>query len=107
MDEDPHSVVPPYLKRMSLSANRPSVGLKIYEDAARRNRVIVLRPKLEDWILAAAKDADIDARDFGLHNDAERLHRHINADISKFERMLAALAATNSPRLRELGKLLQ
>lgn len=106
VDEDPHSVVPPYLGRMSVSSNRPSLGLRIYDDPARRNRVIVLRPKLEDWILATARDSDIDARDFGLFDNPERLHRHINADIVKFERMLTALADTSSRRLQALRELL-
>jgi hypothetical protein len=107
VDEDPNSVVPPYLQRMSVTSNRPSLGLRVYDDPAKDNRVIVLRPKLEDWILAAARDADIDARDYGLYDNPERLHRHINANIDKFERMLSALANKKSPRLRALGKLLR
>ena len=46
VDEDPSSHVPPYLNRMSLIENLGDDGIKVFQDKSRRNRVVVLTPRL-------------------------------------------------------------
>lgn len=60
VDEDPGSVQPAYLARMEVLRDLPQSGLKMLEDVARANRVVLLCPKLEDWIIRVALDAGVD-----------------------------------------------
>ena len=106
VDEDPGSVQPAYLARMEVLRDLPQRGLKMLEDVARGNRVVLLCPKLEDWIIRAAQDAGRDLRDhrYNLPNTPTRLHREITFDLRKFERLVEDLLGT--PRLRCLRRLL-
>ena len=54
----------------------------------------------------AARDARVDVRDYDLPSDPNRLHKLINKNIGKFERLLDALDAAGSRRLSELARLL-
>ena len=69
VDEAPNSHVPPYLNQMSLIENLSDDGIKVFQDRSRRNRVVVLTPRLEKWIVAAAKTAGIKMADYGLPDD--------------------------------------
>ncbi len=54
----------------------------------RNNLVIVLRPRLEEWVLKTARELSIDPRDFTLPNDPEQLHSIINYNLDKFRKLL-------------------
>jgi len=43
---------------------------------------------LEDWILKAANEANINLQHFGLPNNAEELHRFINIRTDNFEKLV-------------------
>jgi hypothetical protein len=88
IDEDPFSVQPSYLKRLPVKENLPTYGLKILNDTSKNNDLIILSPRLEDWILKAAKEAGIDIKRYNLPDDGEQLHRVINLDLRKFERLV-------------------
>ena len=108
LDEDPTSAQPPYLRTMRTSEDLHRVGLKVLVDDAGRNRVVVLCPRLEDWVLAAAREeARLDVRDYSLPRDPGRLHRVINANLAKFERLLEALQSSSARRLTVLRDLLR
>jgi hypothetical protein len=106
VDEDPGSVVPPYLSRISRVQELVEEGLIVYRDGTRRNQVVILRPRLEDWILAAARGVGLKAAEFGLPDHPARLHSVINANISKYDRLLDALDKAASNRLITLRELL-
>ena len=108
LDEDPGSPLPAYLTRMTLAADFPMLGLRALEHRAQNNRVILLRPRLEEWLLRAAGDAGlaVGGRRYNLPSSPTRLHREINLDLSKVERLLADLTETDSPRIRQLRALL-
>ena len=106
VDQDPGSAQPPYLRTIPLSDDLPEHGLKVYRDGSRGNTIVVLCPKLEDWVLDAAKAVGLDVRQLGLQNRPTSLHREINANLAKFERVLEALDATSSQRLDTLRRLL-
>ena len=84
----------------------PHLGLKVYQDSPRNNQLIVLCPKLEDWVLRAADEVRLNMSNYGLPNTANRLHRVINIDLRKFERLMADLNAATSNRLKTLQELL-
>lgn len=88
VDEDPFSVQPSYLKRLSVKEDLATYGLKILNDISKHNVLIILSPRLEGWILKAAKEADIDIKRYNLPNSEEKLHEEINTDLRKLERFL-------------------
>ena len=106
VDEDPGDRPPDYFRELDLRVNRVALGLKLYRDRRRNNRLVVLCPKLEDWLLRAARDAGLRMADYGLPSRSNRLHDVINADIRKLQRLLNGLSDAGSPRLNELRRLL-
>jgi hypothetical protein len=110
VDEDPTAPTqPPYLTRMRTLRDMRDSGLKVLIDTSRGNRVVVLCPRLEDWIIRAAQEADIDLTHsrYNLPNTARRLHGEINIDLRKFERLLQDLIESAAPRLASLREELQ
>jgi hypothetical protein len=88
VDEDPFSVQPSYLKRLPVKEDLPTCGLKILNDTSKNNDLIILSPRLEEWILKAVEEAGIDIKRYNLPNDEEKLHKEINTDLRKFERLV-------------------
>jgi hypothetical protein len=88
VDEDPSSVQPSYLKRLPVKEDLPTYGLKILNDTSKHNDLIILTPRLEEWILKAAKDAGVDIKRYKLPDDGEQLHKVINLDLKKFDRLV-------------------
>lgn len=106
VDEDPWSVQPPYLKKLELIKDSSSFGIKLLHDASRNNYVIVLCPRLEEWILNAAKEMQIDLKKYNLPEDGERFHREININLEKFKKLITELKSS-SRRLKKLQNLLK
>jgi len=88
-DEDPSSEQPSYIDQLNLIQNQHEI--KIFQDNKRRNYLIVLCPRLEEWVLKAAKEADLDISRYNLPDDGEQLHKVINLDIRKFEKLVSDL----------------
>jgi hypothetical protein len=91
VDEDPFSVQPLYLKKLQEKENLSDCGLKILNDNSKNNDLIILCPRLEEWVLKAAKEADLDISRYNLPDDGEQLHKVINLDIRKFETLIKDL----------------
>ena len=108
VDEDPTEAQPIQLFRMQSIANLTDAGLKVYADRRRGNRVIVICPRLEDWLIAAAEDVGIElpARRYNLPQNPISLHRAINRDLRKLERLIDNLITANSSRILKLQELL-
>ena len=106
VDEDPGATQPTYMARLSLGSESAQLGLKLYRDRSRNNRIVVLCPKLEDWLLRAAADSGLSMNTYGLPDRATALHSVINLDERKIQRLLADLDNAVSPRLLDLRRLL-
>ena len=106
IDEDPLSGQPRYVKEARLEDDFSEHDIKVLHHSATDNCLIVLCPRLEEWVLKAATEAGIDVRTYGLPNDAARLHGEINIVLDKFEKLLADLKETSS-RLKTLKRLLE
>lgn len=105
LDEDPLSTQPPYMREVKLEGDLFQAELKVFHDESNGNYLFVLCPRLEDWILEATKEAHLSMKKYGLPNTSEKLHRVINIDLSKFEKLLTDLK--DSQRLKTLRKLLE
>lgn len=91
VDEDPFSVQPPYLKNLQVKENSPNYGLKILSDPSKNNDLFILCPRLEEWIIKATEEAGIDIKRYNLPDDGEKLHKVINIDLRKFEKLVKDL----------------
>ncbi len=89
VDEDPYSTQPTYIEKLRLTENKEDV--KILHDDQSGNRVIILCPNLEEWILKAVTEAKMDISKYGLPNDSDELHKAINTNLKKFDALLAEL----------------
>jgi len=106
IDEDPASIQPAYMKGLILANDFAENDIKVFGDSRNNNNLIVLCPRLEEWILKSAREAGIDVRDYSLPNDAKKLHEEINISLEKLEKLLADLK-NSSNRLKTLKRLLE
>ena len=108
VDEDPRSPRPVQFGRMVVAAEYEQLGLRVYADNPQSNRVIVLRPRLEEWLTRAAQDAGLNLNNprYNLPRNPVQLHQQINNDLRKLERLLTDLIAADAPRLSQLRSLL-
>ncbi len=107
LDEDPGAERPAYRQKLQSSAREVgSSGLIKLSHKSRRNRIVLVRPKLEEWILEAARQAGVDPGAHGFPNDSNRLHGQVNANLDKFENLIYALIEVCSQNLLELKCLL-
>jgi hypothetical protein len=91
VDEDPSSFQPPYLKKLQEKENLSDCGLKILNDNAKNNDLIILCPRLEEWVLEAIKQAEVDIKKYNLPADSKKLHDKINLVLDKFEMLIKDL----------------
>ena len=108
VDEDPNTNQPRYLERMQVREDDLSQGLQLRVDDGRANRVVVLRPRLEEWLVQSAHDTGIQLNEprYNLPDDAKQLKKVINRDLRKLERLIDDLLTANSPRILKLQELL-
>ena len=97
LDEDPTAEQPRYLRAVPVVGELDNVALRVLNDEQRGNRVVILRPRLEEWILGAAREGRLDVSIYKLPTTANQLHKVINVNIGNFERLVDALIAANPP----------
>lgn len=104
MDEDPQSAQPNYLQRLELQKQKD--GIKIWQDAKRGNFVVMLCPRLEDWIVQASKKDKLDLAKYQLPIDPKKLHGKIGLQSERFEKFLIE-ALPVSTYLKNLRRVLK
>ncbi|MCL5408810.1 MAG: hypothetical protein M1135_02145 [Candidatus Omnitrophica bacterium] len=92
VDEDPGAGNPSYIKTLK-SLNEKN-DIKIFIDNINKNKLIMLCPQLEGWILKVSKKSGIKFEKYGLSN-GERLHSKINLKIPDFKKFLKELSKTD------------
>jgi hypothetical protein len=103
LDEDPQSVQPKYLKNLKCKIIN-EFNIKLFYDENSNNFLIILCPRLEEWILESVKELKIDIKEYNLPDDANNLHKIINAKLSDFEKLICKLK--ESKRIKKLKELL-
>lgn len=104
VDEDAGRTETPTLKRYTEVSTGHGVILK--QDKAQKNRLVVVCPKLEDWVIETAKASGVKMAKFNLSENPNALHADINYRLPNFQRLLAELLGQKSPRLLHLKALL-
>ena len=106
VDEDPGTPLPKdFSKNFLLKENYDEFDIKIFKHVDRESYLILLRPRLEEWILKACKEVEISPTKFGLPQDPDKLHRLININISSFTNLLDYLS-TKSKRVQKLRHII-
>ena len=106
VDEDPDAIAPLYLRNLE-EQNRKN-GVRVLLDKERNNRVIILSPRLEEWLVQATKSAGLKLTDFGFESDnGVQLHSEINQRLGSLEKLVKALLEIKSPHLLRLQTLLK
>jgi len=92
VDEDPDSPPPPLMRSITLE----DIGHGIKLGKLRGNMLVVLCPRLEEWVVEAAKEADI-----GLQRSPKELH----LDTKRFRDVIQGLIGSDSKRISKLKSL--
>ena len=103
VDEDPGTT--PYQGLDQFSITQVKDELKLLE--WRTKKIIVIQPRLEDWLLTTAWELDVDVSDkrYGLPNDPEMLKLVINQKLEPLTRLIQDLR--QSPRMKTLIEFLE
>ncbi len=104
IDEDPHSHQPPYIKKIKFIKSEEN--LKLYRDENNKNKIILICPRLEEWILEIVREEKIDIRDYGFSEDPNQFHNEVNLKIPKFQQLINKLKRSKNKRLLRLKEFI-
>jgi hypothetical protein len=105
VDEDPGAALPQYFKILKEQSREH--GIPVLIDEERNNRIIMLCPRLEEWLVQTTKSAGTKMTDFGFESDnGVQLHAEINQRLGSLQQLVKALLDAKSPRLLRLKSLL-
>jgi hypothetical protein len=96
VDEDPGSAKTSYERQLLFVTHQH--GISFYKDGA-DNKIVVLKVKLEDWVISICKLAKVDVTKFNLPNRPNELHEVINQRLRNFERLIDYLLSINNPAI--------
>jgi len=105
VDEDPWSLPPRYVTELKPHSKAQNVELLF--DQTRRNHLIVLSPRLEEWILKAAKEVGISPLDHGLPEDVDKLKKLSMTKLKNFENLIKDIIKQKSVMLKTLERFLK
>ncbi|MFM7485605.1 MAG: hypothetical protein ACKOC0_10400 [Cytophagales bacterium] len=87
VDEDPGSANPGYFSHY-IKQGETKFDVDFFLNIGTGAKLIVLKPRLEDWVLKQAKQEGVEPDEFSLPPNGRQLHRIVNQRIPKFEQML-------------------
>jgi hypothetical protein len=99
VDEDPGSTKSRYEE--SLNLREEFEGIRYFTDTS-GNIVLILKGKLEDWIIAACKKQKIDISKYGLPVMPNELHDVIHHRLDVFGRLIDELLKQKNPAILKL-----
>lgn len=92
VDHDPGSAQPRYIRELLAQGKSKRIDdITIIYDPRRNNYIIMLYPRLEEWIIKVSKQSGIKLSKYNLPSDGNKLHREINARLYNFEKFLEEL----------------
>ncbi len=104
VDEDPGSAKTTYEKDLVFIEELHSI--KIYSDEP-GNKVLILKGKLEDWIVSLCKKSGVNLVNFGLPEKPNELHSVIIQRMIQYEELIDNLLKINNAELNQLKKWLR
>lgn len=105
VDEDPNSGQPKYFQNFTLAEER--FGIKKLVHPNNGKIILIIRPRLEEWVLAQCEQSNINPEDFFLPNDPKHLKDVINLRLNHFGRLINALKQRGNNGLNYLQSEIQ
>jgi hypothetical protein len=106
MDKDPSSIQPTvYLQRFQVINYSDSDGIEVLHHRQGHNRLVILYPRLEEWVIESARRVNINPLEYNLPPNGNELHEVINFKIKRFEELLEDLKQS-SDRVKTLKRRL-
>jgi len=106
IDQDPGTHQPPDLRRFTEILSDDNSKLKVRYFSRSRNFLVVICPNMEEWIIEASDEANVNITEYNLPNDPTELHRRINLNLDKFQRVLDNLKQASN-RIKTLQSYLR
>ena len=107
VDEDPDKNPPLLLRNFEEFANDERANIRILR--LNEAKLIILRPRVEEWILKVARNSGLNVKKYGLPEDAVKLHRYLKPSrqgiLNRFRTFMEDLA--DKHELRTLLSFLQ
>jgi hypothetical protein len=94
IDQDPDSSQPSQLSSFQSVAQEGALAL-MEHDSANDRRLVVISPRLEEWLIARAVASGVNPRDYGLPQTANDLKRRRYDRFPKYRAFLDQLGATD------------
>jgi hypothetical protein len=92
IDEDPLSTQPQkYLQRFVVDDDSEEDHIKTLRYARGNDRLIVLCPRLEEWIIESCKRIHLELSRYNLPDDGNQLHEEINFKLNRFQQLITDL----------------
>lgn len=92
VDEDPHSIQTQSHELANYQEIANDMGLRLLLNKHGNKKIIILCPKIEDWLLQRAKSSNIDLKHYYLPNNSKELKKITNYDSKDgFKRFLSEL----------------
>ena len=109
VDEDPQPDGPDYPYEEDLVFDMAQAGVARFFDKRRNNIVLVLKVKLEDWLIVACRESKLDMTKppFSLPDKPNTLHREINYRLPAYEKLLCELLDKKNESLLTLKQWLK
>jgi len=104
IDEDPGCPQPKLLLNYSIAVTYEQLGIRIL--TRNNKRIIVICPRLEEFIIEACKESKINPRKFGLPLDPAQFHRKVNSRLRNFKMLLETLLKVKNRRMKILRKII-
>jgi len=104
VDEDPGSVKTSYEK--ALLFKEEFEGISFFTDES-GNKILILKGKLEDWIIAVCKKHKIKLSTLGLPENPDDLFDVINQKLTNFGKLIDKLIENKNPAILKLKKWLK
>jgi hypothetical protein len=105
IDEDPRAAQPPYLETLKEISNDHDI--RVLQDSKRGHSVVIVCPRLEEWLIKTAAESGLKMEEFGLSDRGNALHREINSRLPALEKLLDALLEAKSKRLLHVQELIR
>ena len=106
IDEDPGTTQPKHLNEFVFNHELSKHNFSVFESKRTNHLIIMIKPRLEDWILNVAKTSHVSPGEFSLPDDPRHLHKVINYQLQKFRLMLLQILSKKSEALIALKKII-
>lgn len=105
IDEDPGNEQPIELRRYEGIVSKNNIS-KFVRQNDYSKAMIVIRPKLEPWLIKKANENDISLQRYNLPDDPDKLHKINPFKRSNYGKFLSHLASTNDEEIQTLKQWL-